>query len=278
MSLPRSPLAPAASPSLPALDGVRLATGNSGIRYKGRDDLLLVALEPGTTAAGVLTRSLTRSAPVDWCRNALKAGKARAILVNAGNANAFTGKLGMQAVKQSAAAAAQLLGCKSTEVYVASTGVIGVPLDAGKIAAVLPELGRQLDAAAWDKAAAAIMTTDTFPKAVTREARIGNTTVTLNGIAKGSGMIAPDMATMLAFIVTDAALPAPVLRSLLKRANEQSFNCTTVDGDTSTSDTLLVCATGKAEGQPRIASASDRRLTDFARALDAVTRDLAMQV
>jgi len=278
MSLPRSPLAPAESQSLAALDGVRLAAANSGIRYKGRDDLLLIALDPGTTAAGVLTRSLTASAPVDWCRASLKGGKARAILVNAGNANAFTGRAGMQAVKQSAAAAASLLGCAPSEVFVASTGVIGVPLDAGKIAAVLPGLGRALDAAAWDKAAAAIMTTDTFAKTATRTARIGKATVTLNGIAKGSGMIAPDMATMLAFIVTDAALPAPVLRALLKRANEQSFNCTTVDGDTSTSDTLLLCATGKAAGQPRIAGASDPRLAGFARALDAVARDLAIQV
>ncbi len=278
MSLPRSPLAPAAAQSLPALAGARLATANSGIRYKGRDDLLLLALDPGATVAGVLTRSLASSAPVDWCRAKLKGGKARAIVVNAGNANAFTGKAGMQAVRRSAAAVAALVGCKASEVFVASTGVIGVPLDAGKIEAALPALGRALEAGAWDKAAAAIMTTDTFPKTATRTARIGSATVTLNGIAKGSGMIAPDMATMLAFVVTDAALPAPVLRTLLKRANEQSFNCTTVDGDTSTSDTLLLCATGKAQGQPRIAGASDRRLAGFARALDEITRDLAIQV
>jgi len=277
MTPARSPLAPAAIQVLPPLAGARIATANSGIRYKGRDDLLLVELGPGTTCAGVFTRSLTRSAPVDWCRAAARGGKARAILVNAGNANAFTGKAGMEAVRRSAAAAAAALKCKPQEVFVASTGVIGVPLDWGKIAARMPGLAAGLSDAAWDKAAAAIMTTDTFPKTATRSARIGGATVRLNGIAKGSGMIAPDMATLLAFIVTDAALPAPVLKALLARAAGQSFNCATVDGDTSTSDTLLLCATGKARN-PRIASASDRRLGEFAVVLTELARDLAMQV
>jgi glutamate N-acetyltransferase/amino-acid N-acetyltransferase len=277
MALARSPLAPAAIQVLPPVAGARLATANSGIRYKGRDDLLLIELAPGTSCAGVFTCSLTRSAPVDWCRAAVRGGKARAILVNAGNANAFTGKAGMEAVRRSTAAAAAALKCKPQEVLVASTGVIGVPLDWGKIATALPGLAAGLSDSAWDKAAAAIVTTDTFPKTATRSARIGGATVRLNGIAKGSGMIAPDMATMLAFIVTDAALPAPVLKALLSRAAAQSFNCTTVDGDTSTSDTLLLCATGKA-GNPRIASASDKRLGEFAVALNALARDLAMQV
>ena len=277
MTPPRSPLAPASVQVLPPLAGARLAAANSGIRYQGRDDLLLIELAPGTAAAGVFTRSLTRSAPVDWCRAAAKGGAARAILVNAGNANAFTGKAGMEAVRRSAAAAAEALKCKPQQVFIASTGVIGVPLDWTKIAAAMPALARDLSALAWDKAAAAIMTTDTFPKTATRTARIGNATVRLNGIAKGSGMIAPDMATLLAFVVTDANLPAKVLKALLARATEQSFNCATVDGDTSTSDTLLLCATGQAK-HPRIAAPGDKRLDEFRVVLNELTRDLALQV
>ncbi len=277
MTPPRSPLAPASVQVLPPLAGARLASANSGIRYQGRDDLLLIELAPGTAAAGVFTRSLTRSAPVDWCRAAAKGGAARAILVNAGNANAFTGKAGMEAVRRSAAAAAEALKCKPQQVFIASTGVIGVPLDWTKIAAAMPALARDLSALAWDKAAAAIMTTDTFPKTATRTARIGNATVRLNGIAKGSGMIAPDMATLLAFVVTDANLPAKVLKALLARAPEQSFNCATVDGDTSTSDTLLLCATGQAK-HPRIAAPGDKRLDEFRVVLNELTRDLALQV
>jgi glutamate N-acetyltransferase/amino-acid N-acetyltransferase len=278
VELARSPLAPAEIQQLPPIAGVRLATTNSGIRYKGRDDLLLMELRPGSTVACVLTRSLAPSAPVDWCRAAARGGAVRAILVNAGNANAFTGKAGMQAVKACVAAASEALACRPTEVLVASTGVIGQPLDAGKITDRLPGLVAALDADGWSRAATAIMTTDTFPKTATRTARIGRATVRLNGIAKGSGMIAPDMATMLAFIATDAALPPAVLRALLRGAADQSFNCATVDGDTSTSDTLVLCATGMAAGQPKIASAGDRRLTGFRRALDDLARDLAIQV
>jgi glutamate N-acetyltransferase/amino-acid N-acetyltransferase len=278
VELARSPLAPAAIQQLPPIDGVRLATTNSGIRYKGRDDLLLMELRAGSTVAGVLTRSLASSAPVDWCRAALKGGSVRAVLVNAGNANAFTGKAGMRAVDASVKAAARALKAGAKEILVASTGVIGQPLDAGKITDKLPGLIGALDGDGWGRAAAAIMTTDTFPKTATRTAKIGGATVRLNGIAKGSGMIAPDMATMLAFVATDAALPAKALQSLLSRATEQSFNCTTVDGDTSTSDTLILCATGMAKNQPKIASAGDKRLADFRRALDGLTRDLAIQV
>lgn len=278
MELARSPLAPAEIQQLPAIAGVRLATTNSGIRYKGRDDLLLMELAPGTTVAGVFTRSLAPSAPVDWCRKALKGGRARAVLVNAGNANAFTGKAGMQAVAATVKAAAGTFNCRRDEVFVASTGVIGQPLDAGKITDKLPGLVAALDGDAWAKAAAAIMTTDTFPKTATRTARIGSAAVRINGIAKGSGMIAPDMATMLAFVATDAALPPRVLQALLRDANERSFNCTTVDGDTSTSDTLILCATGAARDQPRIASAGDKRLGGFRKALDELMRDLAIQV
>jgi glutamate N-acetyltransferase/amino-acid N-acetyltransferase len=274
---PHSPLAPERYAELPPIAGVRLAAAEAGIRYRNRTDLMLMELAPGTRMAGVLTRSLTASAPVEWCRAALKSGAGRAILVNSGNANAFTGKAGRAAVKATVEALAERLGCKPREVYVASTGVIGQPLEAGKIVAALGGLGSALRADGWAKAAAAIMTTDTFPKLSTRTARIGDATVTLNGIAKGSGMIQPDMATMLAFAATDAKLPADVLQPLLKRAAERSFNCITVDGDTSTSDTLLMAATGQAR-HPKIAGIGDRALREFRKALDELMLDLALQV
>jgi glutamate N-acetyltransferase / amino-acid N-acetyltransferase len=272
-----SPLAPAETPAPGPLAGVRLAAAASGIRYSGRTDLCLIELAPGTTVAGVLTRSLTASAPVDWCRSSLKRGRARAIVVNSGNANAFTGKLGRDAVTRTVDAAAKALGAKKNEIFVASTGVIGEPLPDGKITAALPALRGKLDADAWQVAARAIMTTDTFPKLATRTAEIDGTKVTLTGIAKGSGMIAPDMATMLAFAFTDAAIPAPVLQGLLARANDRSFNAVTVDGDTSTSDTLLLCATGQAKHK-RVRAASDAHLGSFRAALDDLLIDLAHQV
>jgi glutamate N-acetyltransferase / amino-acid N-acetyltransferase len=274
---PHSPLAPERYAELPPIAGVRLAAAEAGIRYRNRTDLMLMELAPGTRMAGVLTRSLTASAPVEWCRAALKSGAGRAILFNSGNANAFTGKAGRAAVKATVEALAERLGCKPREVYVASTGVIGQPLEAGKIVAALGGLGSALRADGWAEAAAAIMTTDTFPKLSTRTARIGDATVTLNGIAKGSGMIQPDMATMLAFAATDAKLPADVLQPLLKRAAERSFNCITVDGDTSTSDTLLMAATGQAR-HPKIAGIGDRALREFRKALDELMLDLALQV
>ena len=240
---PRSPLAPERYAELPPIAGVRLATAEAAIRYKNRTDLMLMELAPGTRMAGVLTSSLTASAPVEWCRAALKGGAGRAILVNSGNANAFTGKAGRATVRETVAALAKRLGAKEREIYVASTGVIGQPMDAGKIVAALEGLTDSLRPDAWSEAAAAIMTTDTFPKLATRSARIGEARVTINGIAKGSGMIQPDMATMLAFAATDAKLPAGLLQPLLKRAADRSFNCITVDGDTSTSDTLLLAAT-----------------------------------
>ncbi|MHB1217894.1 MAG: bifunctional glutamate N-acetyltransferase/amino-acid acetyltransferase ArgJ [Alphaproteobacteria bacterium] len=273
----RSPLAPERLPVLPAVPGVRLAATNCGIRYKGRTDLLLVEMAPGTTAAGVLTRSSMPSAPVQWCRKALTKGRARAIVANSGNANAFTGKIGDASVARTVAAASKLLHCARPEVLAASTGVIGEPLPDEKITAALPPLRAALSADAWAEAAAAIMTTDTFPKAATATARIGGAKVTVNGIAKGSGMIAPNMGTMLAFIFTDAKLPATVLRKLLKDANDRSFNSITVDGDTSTSDTAILCATGQAKHKA-VASASSALLKDFRKALDAVMQDLARQV
>ena len=270
-----SPLAPERFPDLPEIGGVRVATANAGIRYKGRDDLLLAELAPGTTIAGTLTRSLTASAPVDWCREALAHGKARAIVVNSGNANAFTGRLGKTAVEHTVRAAAAALGCAEREVFVSSTGVIGEPLPAeSTIVQKLPGLVQALAPGSWDAAARAIMTTDTFPKGASATAKIGGSTVRIAGIAKGSGMIAPDMATMLGYVFTDAAVPADLLRRITSRAVERSFNAITVDSDTSTSDTVLVAATGAA-GNPEPDAAM---LRGFARALEAVCRDLAHQI
>ncbi|MGH6855098.1 MAG: bifunctional ornithine acetyltransferase/N-acetylglutamate synthase, partial [Aestuariivirga sp.] len=235
-----SPLAPAAFPDLPPIDGVALAVAATGIRYKNRPDVLLAVFDPGTSVAGCFTRSKCRSAPVDWCAGALASGRARALVINAGNANAFTGKAGVKTVTAVAGAAAKLLKCAATEIFQASTGVIGEPLDPTPIIGALAGLAASADPANWPAAARAIMTTDTFPKAATVTAKIGGTTVTINGIAKGSGMIAPDMATLLAFIFTDAALPKHILQKLLSQSVAKSFNCTTVDGDTSTSDTVLM--------------------------------------
>jgi len=273
MSSP-SPLAPERLPDLPAIAGVSLAVGAAGIRYRGRTDALLVSLAPGTTVAGVFTRSLTAAAPVEWCRAQLGKGVARGILVNSGNANAFTGRAGQEATARSAAAAAAVLGCTPSEVFVSSTGVIGEVLDDAKLAAALPDLAARRAPDIWAEAARAIMTTDTFPKAATRTARIGGTTVRINGIAKGSGMIAPDMATMLAFVFTDAAIPAPVLQTLVGAANAVSFNAITVDSDTSTNDSVLVCATGQA-AHPAVAGAADPALRDFRRKLESLMVELA---
>ena len=272
-----SPLAPERFPDLPAIDGVRLASAHCGIRYQGRTDLMVAVLDPGTTVAGVFTRSLMPGAPVDWCRRALPHGKARAIIVNSGNANVFTGRQGKAAVDATVKAAAQELGCDHREIYVASTGVIGEKLPAERIVAALPGAFAAAAAEAWGDAARAIMTTDTFPKGASRRATIDGVPVTINGFAKGSGMIAPDMGTMLAYVFTDAALPAAVLQALLAGGNEKSFNSITVDGDTSTSDSLQLFATAKAKHR-RVTRATDPRLKDFRRALDAVLTDLAQQI
>ena len=278
-SPPVSPLAPTALPELPPLPGVRIATAQAGIRYSGRTDVLYMALEAGTQAAGVFTRSKCPSAPVDWCREALADGSARALVVNSGNANAFTGRLGREAVARTVEIAAQAAGCGAREVYVASTGVIGEPLPAERFEGVLADCAaRATDgSAAWAEAARAIMTTDTFPKLATRRATIDGVTVTLNGIAKGAGMIAPDMATMLSFVFTDAALPQAVLQTLLSAGTKTSFNCVTVDGDTSTSDTLMLFATGKA-GHAQITDPADPRLASFQDALDSLLIELAQLV
>ncbi|KQP42462.1 N-acetylglutamate synthase [Methylobacterium sp. Leaf104] len=278
-SPPVSPLAPRTQPELPAIRGVGLATAQAGIRYSGRTDVLYVALAAGTQAAGVFTRSKCPSAPVDWCREALGSAGARALVVNSGNANAFTGLRGREAVALTARIAAEAARCRPEEIFVASTGVIGEPLDATKFEGVLADCaGRTQDGAeAWAAAAQAIMTTDTFPKLATRRATIDGVTVTLNGIAKGAGMIAPDMATMLSFVFTDAALPQDVLQALLSAGTATSFNCVTVDGDTSTSDTLMLFATGAA-GNAAISTPDDPRLSAFRAALDDLLVELAQLV
>ena len=259
-------------PDLPAICGVALGSAEVGIRYKGRTDLVLVELAPGTTVAGVFTQNKCPGAPIDWCRKALAGGTARALVVNAGNANVFTGKAGAQAAEATAEAVAKLLGCATTDVFVASTGVIGQILPYEKIVAALPALHGALTENAWSEAARGIMTTDTFPKAATRTASLGSKTIRITGIAKGSGMIAPDMATMLCFVFTDAALPANVMQPILANAVGSTFNCTTVDSDTSTSDTVLLFATGQA------ANELDADGADFARALTEVLHDLALMV
>jgi glutamate N-acetyltransferase / amino-acid N-acetyltransferase len=272
-----SPLAPARFPPMPAIPGVRLATLACGIRYQGRDDLMLAELAPESAIAGVFTRSLTAGAPVLWCRECLPGGIVRGIVANSGNANTFTGAAGRRVVEETAAAAARLLGCDPRQIFVASTGVIGEPPPGGRIAAALPRMLPLLAAGGWEKAARAIATTDTFPKGAAATAAIDGVEVRVGGFAKGSGMIMPDMATMLAFLFTDAGLPPPVLRPLLAAAADRSFNAITVDGDTSTSDTVLLSATAQARHRP-VTRPEDPRLSDFRAALELVMVDLAQQI
>jgi glutamate N-acetyltransferase/amino-acid N-acetyltransferase len=277
---PLSPLAPKKYPALPPIDGVRFATIEAGVRYAGRTDVMLALFDEPASVAGVFTRSKCPSAPVDWCRANLAQGQARALIVNSGNANAFTGGVGAKAVAHVVEAANQSMGLEPERIFMASTGVIGEPLDAGKIARVLDRLAASAKPDALMEAARAIMTTDTFPKVATARVKIGESEVIINGIAKGAGMIAPDMATMLAFVFTDAAIAAPALQALLAKSVERSFNCITVDSDTSTSDTLMLFATGAAtkRGAPAISDAADARLNAFKRALDKLLLDLAQQV
>lgn len=271
-----SPLA-VPMPELPPLAGVRLNAAEAGIRYKGRTDVVMMEVPNGSTVAGVFTSNKCPGAPVDWCRASLKGGKARMVVVNAGNANVFTGKAGREACAATAEAAAKLVGCPAKQVFVASTGVIGEVLPHEKLVAALPGLQKGLSEDGWEAAARGIMTTDTFPKAATRVAMIGDTEVRISGIAKGSGMIAPDMATMLCFIFTDAKIPAAALQGLLKKGCDTSFNCTTVDSDTSTSDTVLLIATGQTK-HPRVPADGGRVLADFAAKLNDLLLDLALQV
>jgi len=280
MSSAISPLAPKTSPELPPVDGVRFATAEAGIRYKGRTDVMLALFDAPTAVAGVLTRSKCPSAAVDWCRDRLPGGEARVLVVNSGNANAFTGMKGRKSVELTAKLAAKAAGCRASQVFLASTGVIGEPLDAEKFEGVLDDCASRATPDQWREAAKAIMTTDTFPKVATVTTTLGGVRVTINGMAKGAGMIAPDMATMLSFVATDAPIAAPVLQALLRKATDRTFNCVTIDGDTSTSDTLLLFATGAAaaRGAPQITAPGDRRLAPFRKALTTLLRDLAQQV
>ena len=278
MSTTISPLAPKTIPEMPAIAGVRLATAAAGIRYPDRTDVMLAVFDAGTSVAGVFTRSKCPSAPVEWCRARIKGVRARALVVNSGNANAFTGKSGRAACAFTAKLAAAAVGCKTSEIFLASTGVIGEPLPAQAFDGVMGKLVAAGAPDAYEEAARAIMTTDTFPKLATARARIAGTDVTINGFAKGAGMIAPDMATMLAFVFTDAPIAAPVLQTLLREGVVDTFNAVTIDGDTSTSDTVLAFATGGATAAPRITRAHDPRLVPFRKAFNAVLANLAEQV
>ncbi|MEM6499329.1 MAG: bifunctional glutamate N-acetyltransferase/amino-acid acetyltransferase ArgJ [Pseudomonadota bacterium] len=272
-----SPFAPATQPDIPAIKGVRFDAVEAGIKYRGRKDLMLAVLDAGTVAGGVLTKSRTCSAAVSWCRDRLQSGQARAVVVNAGNANAFTGKKGDEAVRLTAEAAAEAVGCQTDEVYLASTGVIGEPMDAGAFAHRIKEMAGSATETAWFDAASAIMTTDTFPKLATTTCTVGGKTVTIGGFAKGSGMIAPDMATMLSFVFTDAKIAQPLLQNLTFEIADKTFNCITVDSDTSTSDTVLVFATGGA-GNSEIHDKNNSEAKAFHDALHSVMLDLAQQV
>lgn len=271
---PLSPLAPEAFPTLPEIGGVSFATAEAGVRYSGRRDVMLALLAPGTAMAGVFTRSATRSAAVLDCQKKIRfqSEAGAAIIVNSGNANAFTGRNGEEAVTAVTSAVAKTLDVPEARVFSSSTGVIGEPLPHGRIAAKLGELKGNLDPTGIENAARAIMTTDTFPKGSGTQVEIDGQPVRIAGIAKGSGMIAPDMATMLVYIFTDAAIEQPILQSMVSALNQTTFNCITVDSDTSTSDTLLVAATG----------ASGIRVTEnsitFMEGLRRVMLDLAHQV
>ena len=275
----RSPLAPKKPAVLKPVRGVQLATLATGLRYVGRDDLLLVTMPRGTSVAGVFTQSSAAAAPVGWCRLLLKDKKARALLVNAGNANAATGKAGLALLEESVRAVALETGCNPAEVFIASTGIIGRPLPKKALANFVPAIAKKLkpDAANWAKAARAIMTTDTFAKMVSRKVSIGGKNVTLSAFGKGSGMIAPNMATLLAFVFTDAAVDAKALQAMMDVSADKSFNSITVDGDTSTNDTLLVFATGGA-GNEKIIRSDSKYGRVFAKALEEVLIELALLV
>ena len=274
-----SPFAPKSFPQLPPIAGFDMATAEAGVKYQGRTDLWVLRAQAGTRVAGVFTQNLCPGAPVDWSRKALtiETEGPRLVVVNSGTANVFGGQKSRDAVIDTAQGAAALFGCSAESVFLASTGVIGEPLDASKVVVKFPEMKGGLRADGWEGAARAIMTTDTHAKGATATAMINGVKVRVNGIAKGSGMIAPDMATMLSFVATDAKIAKPVLQSLLSDLTQTTFNAITVDSDTSTSDTLLLLASGAAD-HPEITEMSDSRLAGFRAALETVLHDLAMQV
>lgn len=273
MSDKQSPLAPKLYPELPKLDGVRLASIEAGIKYQGRKDLCLIVFDTPAEIAGVFTKSKCPSAPVDWCRKHLAKGKAKAVVINSGNANAFTGTKGVESTQQTAKAAASVLDCSEEQVFLASTGVIGEPLDTSGFDEKLRLANGVLKSDGWYEAAQAIMTTDTYPKLATRQFVVDGKTYHINGIAKGSGMIAPDMATMLSFIVTDLAIDNKILQDLLSRYTKTTFNAITVDSDTSTSDTVLLMSSGTGK---KISDVKDNHLKPFKKALQDLMHELSM--
>ncbi len=262
---------------MPPIDGVRLGSVEAGIKYKNRKDLTAIVFDRPATAAGVFTRSKCSSAPVDWCRKQLEKGKARCVVVNSGNSNAFTGKKGVETVRLTADAAAEAFGCKKSDVFIASTGVIGEPLNVTGFASHLKAIAASAREDGWADTARAIMTTDTYPKLATASFEAGGRSFVINGIAKGAGMIAPDMATMLSFLVTDLPVSAPLLQAMLSKAVKPTFNSITVDSDTSTSDTLMLFSAG-APGVKPVKDAKDPRVPAFRKALATVLHDLAMMV
>ena len=268
-----SPLAPKDFPDMPNVPGISIATAHSGMRYENRDDLCLIIMEDKTRVAGVFTKSLCPSAPVDWCKENLQYGYGGALICNAGNANAFTGAKGEQIVEESATALSESLSISKDHIYLASTGVIGEAFEPIELTSNFDQMVESLEASgpeSWKEAAKAITTTDTFPKGST--AKIKGTDAVVAGIAKGSGMIAPDMATMLAFIFTDIKISHDDLQKVVEETASNSFNCITVDSDTSTSDSVLVFATGKSQ------YTWDKNSEAFAAALQLVFKDLAHQI
>ena len=274
-----SPFAPKTFPSLPPIAGFTMATAKAGVKYKNRTDLWVLRADSGTQVAGVFTKNLCPGAPVDWSRKALEVqtDAPRVLVVNSGSANVFGGQKSRDAVAETAQGAEAVFGAQSQAVLLASTGVIGEALEASKLTDKFAQIRDTLTGDGWEAAARAIMTTDTHPKGATATAQIRGTPVQINGIAKGSGMIAPDMATMLSFIATDANIPQSVLQDLLREAVGPTFNSITVDSDTSTSDTVLLLASCKAGHEP-ITDIDDAALLNFKTALHGVLHELAMQV
>ena len=275
--LKRYPLAPKLFPNLPKIKGIRLASIHSGIRYKNKLDLSLISMTKETNVACVVTRSRTPSAPVIWCKKIKNNGKARALIVNSGNANAHTGDQGIETVKNTVNSIANHTGCKKNEVYVCSTGVIGEFLNSNIITAAIPKLIKQKESS-WKEVAESICTTDTFVKGAKSICKVEEKKFSVVGIAKGSGMIFPNMGTMLGFVFTDLPLPVKILNILLKEAVEKSFNSITVDGDTSTSDTCLLFSTPSISLTKSIKLIGDKRLSSFRIALDKVLQSLAQQI
>ena len=265
-------------PLIPRISGVRLSGVVAGLKDNGTHDLFVAELSPGSTIAGTLTRSRCPGMPVEWTKRQLPGGKVRAIVASSGNSNVFTGNQGRKLVEKTASVVSNLIDCDMSEVFIASTGVIGEKKDVNFVADKVPLGVKALNETGWNNAARSIMTTDRFPKAAFREVKIGDADIILAGIAKGSTMIAPDMGTMLSFIFTDAKIPSKILQSCLNYAVDRSFNCISVDGDTSTSDTVLLSATGQADSQLQIQSVKDPALKNFRVALEGMTIELAQMI